>query len=95
MEYQSKFRREGFAVLGISMDEDGWKSVKPFLKQQKLNYPVVIGSEQIAKQYRPENMPMTVLIGRDGRVAATHSGMVDQTRCEQEIRALLRRQPGS
>jgi peroxiredoxin len=95
VEYQSKFKREGLAVLGISMDEDGWKSVKPFLTQQKLNYPVVIGSEQLGRRYGLENMPMTVLIGRDGKVAAAHSGMVDRIGCEQEIRTLLHRQPGS
>jgi len=25
------------------MDEDGWKSVKPFLEEKKVNYAVVIG----------------------------------------------------
>ncbi len=90
MEYQSKYKRDGLVVIGVSMDGDGWNSVRPYLQQQKLNYPVVIGSEQLAKQFGLENMPMTLLYGRDGKVAATHMGMVDRAGCEEEIRRLLR-----
>jgi cytochrome c biogenesis protein CcmG/thiol:disulfide interchange protein DsbE len=90
MEYQSKYKRDGLVVIGASMDEDGWKSVLPYLRQKKLNYPVVIGSEQLAKQFGLENMPMTLLYGRDGKVAATHVGVVDRAECEREIQKLLR-----
>jgi peroxiredoxin len=90
MEYQSRYKREGLVVIGVSMDGDGWKSVRPYLQQKKLNYPVVIGSEQLAQQFGLENMPMTLLYGRDGKVAATHMGMVDRAGCEEEIQKLLR-----
>src|SRR5262245_32988675 len=43
MEFQDKYKERGLSVLGVSLDEDGWKSVKPFLAENKLNYPVVIG----------------------------------------------------
>lgn len=41
MEFQDKYKADGLAVIGISMDEDGWKSVKPFVAERKFNYPVV------------------------------------------------------
>ncbi len=44
MEFQNKYKDRGFVVIGVSMDKDGWKSVRPFLEEHKLNYPVVIGS---------------------------------------------------
>jgi len=40
VEFQNKYRKEGLAAIGVSMDDDGWKSVKPFLEEHKLNYPV-------------------------------------------------------
>jgi peroxiredoxin len=90
-EFESKYKHSGLAVIGVSMDEDGWKSVKPFLKEKKLNYPVVVGNEDLAKLYGGvETMPMTLLIDRDGKIAATHVGMVDKDACESEIRTLLR-----
>jgi peroxiredoxin len=76
MDFQNKYKERGVSVIGVSMDEDGWKSVKPFLKENKLNYPVVIGNESLAKLYSVDAMPVTQLIDRDGRIAESHSGMV-------------------
>ena len=89
MEYQSKYRKDGLVVLGVSMDDDGWKQVRPYIHEKKLNYRVVIGSEELARQFQLENMPMTLIYGRDGKLAAKHVGMVDRAACDQEIHALL------
>lgn len=91
MEFERQYKDSGLAVIGVSMDDDGWKSVKPFLEQKKLNYTVVIGNEDLAKQYGLASMPMTVLIDREGKIAALHTGMVDKAACEAEIRKLLLR----
>ena len=91
VEFESRFKDSGLAVIGVSMDADGWKSVKPYLKEKKLNYPVVIGSEGLANQYGLTSMPMTALIDRQGKIAALHTGVVDKAACEGEIRQLLLR----
>jgi peroxiredoxin len=91
MEFESRFKDSGLVVIGVSMDDDGWKSVKPYLELKKMNYPVVIGSENLAKQYGLASMPMTVLIDREGKIAALHTGVVDKAACEDEIRKLLAR----
>ncbi len=50
MEFDAKYKGRGLAVIGVSMDEDGWKTVKPFLALDKgpetgghtaMKYPVV------------------------------------------------------
>jgi peroxiredoxin len=48
MEFQRKYKEHGLAVIGVSMDEDGWKALKPFLEKAKLNYSVVIGSQHLS-----------------------------------------------
>jgi peroxiredoxin len=99
MEFDAKYKDHGLAVIGVSMDEDGWKTVRPFLAQEKdpetgghtaMKYPVVIGSDTLAKQYNLTSMPMTLLIDRDGRIAASHSGMVEKDDWESKIRSLLK-----
>jgi peroxiredoxin len=90
MEFQSKYKASGLSVIGVSMDEDGWKSVKPFLEKQPMNYSVVIGNPDLAKLYGVDAMPMTLLIDRDGKVAASHVGMVDKNAFESEIQILLK-----
>ena len=89
MEFQNKYKGRGLSVVGISMDDDGWKSVKPFITEHKVNYTVLIGNENLAKQYAVEQMPVTLLIDQDGRVAESHTGVVDRNAFEADIRTLL------
>ena len=51
------------------MDDDGWKSVKPWIKEKRVNYPIVIGDERLGKQYGLQGMPLTVLVDREGMMA--------------------------
>jgi cytochrome c biogenesis protein CcmG/thiol:disulfide interchange protein DsbE len=89
VEFEKKYGDRGLAVVGISMDEDGWKSVRPYLKSKRLNYPVVIGDEQLGKAYRLGAMPRTILVDRDGRIAATYDGVVPKASFERDLQALL------
>jgi thiol-disulfide isomerase/thioredoxin len=63
IEFQRTYGNRNFVVLGVSLDEDGWKSVKPFIEQKKIDYPVVIGDDKIAalddaghRQVRPHSI---------------------------------------
>jgi peroxiredoxin len=93
IDFQNQFKSEGLAAIGVSMDDDGWKSVTPFITQKKVNYAIVIGDEALGKLYELGAMPRTVLIDREGRIAASFSGVVDRAKCEADIRALLAEKP--
>jgi len=80
---------EASLPLAFPWNDDGWKSVRPFLQQNKLNYPVVIGNQGLAKQYGVDALPVTLLIDRDGKIVHSHAGMVDKSSFEHEIQALL------
>lgn len=90
IDFQNKYRGSGLAVIGVSMDDDGWKLVKPFITEKGMNYPVILGTPDLAKSYDVDAMPKTLLIDRGGRIAASHIGVVDRTAFEGEIRALLK-----
>ena len=94
MEFQNKYGKDGLTAIGVSMDDDGWKSVKPFLEEHKLNYPVVIANEGLANRYGGlPSLPMTLLIDRNGKIAESHAGIVDKDAFENKIKALLRERP--
>jgi peroxiredoxin len=90
IEYESKYKGSGLAVIGASMDDDGWKVVKPFVEEKKMNYPVVLCNEELCKQYGVDALPVTVLIDRKGKIAETYSGVVDRAACEAKIQSLLK-----
>ena len=87
--FESRYMADGLQVIGVSLDDDGWKSVVPFLGKTPVNYPVVIASGEVATRYGVEAMPMTVLIDREGKVAGMHLGTVKKDVWEAEIGRLL------
>jgi peroxiredoxin len=96
VEFQKKYANQGLVVIGISMDDDGWKSVRPWLDEKKVNYPIVIGNESLGKQYGLDSeMPLTALVDRGGRIANLHTGVVDKAATEKEIQVLLQEKAGS
>lgn len=94
-EFQNKYRADGLSAIGVSMDADGWKSVKPFLEEHKLNYPVVIGDDNLASQFGLAQMPKTLLIDRNGKISKSHVGLVNKDVFESEIKALLHESPAT
>lgn len=89
MSFVSKYKDQGLAAIGVAMDDDGWKKVKPFVTANKMNYPVVLGNDSLAKRYGINALPVTLLIDREGRIAASHTGLVDKTVFEEQIQSLL------
>jgi peroxiredoxin len=89
IEFAKKYEGAGLAVIGVSLDGDGWKSVKPWIAAKKVNYTIVVGNEELGNKYGLNGMPLTALIGRDGKIADCHGGIVDREGTEKRIRELL------
>ena len=96
MEFQNRYGKDGLAAMGVSMDEEGWKAVKPYLQDHKLNYPVVVGTKAVATEYGGlPSLPVTLLIDRSGNIAELHAGMVDKSEFESKIKQLLQKGSGT
>jgi cytochrome c biogenesis protein CcmG/thiol:disulfide interchange protein DsbE len=90
IEFQRKHKDQGFEVLGIAMDDEGWEVVKPFVDRMGMNYRVVMGNDPTAQLYGGiEAMPTTFLIDRTGKIAAVHVGLVGKKDFEDGIQHLL------
>ena len=90
MQFERKHKDKGFSVIGVSMDEEGWEVVKPFLAELSVNYRVVIGSDETAASYGGvDALPTTFLIDREGRVAAKYVGVTSRGEFEDGIEQLL------
>jgi thiol-disulfide isomerase/thioredoxin len=89
-ELSEKYREDGLAVIGISMDEDGWAAVKPFMEQMRMTYPVVMGNKRVAYLYGDvESLPVAFFVDRKQRVAVIHLGPASRKDFEKAIRTLL------
>lgn len=90
-EFQRKYGDQDLRVIGVSLDDEGWKVVKPFIKAASVPYRIVLGNDATAKAYGIGSMPDTFLIDREGRIAATNVGMVDRSGLEKNIQVLLQK----
>jgi cytochrome c biogenesis protein CcmG/thiol:disulfide interchange protein DsbE len=90
VEFTRRYAGNDFAVIGVSVDDGGWKSVRSFIDEQRVNYPIVIGNDSVAHLYDGvQSLPTTMIIDRSGRIAAVHTGLCKQSEYESDIRAVL------
>ncbi len=92
MELQNKYRDQGFQIIGVSMD-DSPEPVRDFYRQFRMNYPVVMGNAKTGELYGGVlGLPITFVIGRDGRIYSKHIGATDISLFDREIKAQLQAQ---
>jgi cytochrome c biogenesis protein CcmG/thiol:disulfide interchange protein DsbE len=89
-EFQRKYKDRGFEVVGVSMDDDGWKVITPFVQMKKINYRVVLGDDKTGDLYGGlEALPTTFVIDRSGRIASVHVGLAGKKDFSDAIEKLL------
>src|ERR1700679_3249414 len=101
IELESAHKSGSFTVVGVSMDtsyegsksaDEAWSKVKPFVLDHKLNYPVLMGDATLITSYKLGAVPATYLIDKQGRIAATYSGVADKSDVDSNIKRLLAEQ---
>ncbi len=95
VDFEQKYKSQGFAVLGVSMDEEGWPAVKPFVAERKINYRILLGNDSMAQLYGGlDSLPTSYIIDRDGKVAfPPHIGLISKNEYINEIQCLLGDRP--
>ena len=89
-EFETTYKNQGFAVLGVAMDDEGWETVKPYIQRQQVNYRVLGGTDAVSMLYGDvESLPTTFVIDRSGKIASIHIGLVSKSDYSEEIQQLL------
>ena len=59
---------KGFVVVAVNMQESA-KTVRPFVQELKLSFPIALDAEgTVSRDYGVRALPVSFLIGRDGRI---------------------------
>ena len=96
IELSDKYRDAGLTVLGVSMDEDGWPVVKPFVEKMRVSYPILLGNKRTGYLYGDvESLPLAFFVDRNQRVAAIHLGAASRKEFEKAIQTLLAQPAGN
>ena len=86
IEVYEKYKSKGLEIVGISLDQDGWEKVKPYVERAKITYPVVIGDGELAEAYGGiDAIPTTFVIDRKGNIVGKQIGMMSKANFEKMI----------
>ncbi len=69
-----EYKDEGLVVVGVGLDQGGASVIAPFVEANDVSYTILVGNQEIGRDYRVRSIPMTLTIDRDGRVAAKDVG---------------------
>lgn len=90
LEVYKQYKSKGLEIVGISLDQDGWKPVKPFIERYKITYPIVVGDGNLADAYGGiEAIPTTFVVDKKGNIVNRHLGYMDKGAFENLIKDLL------
>ncbi len=92
VKLQEKYGSRGLQFVGVAIDQPG--KVAPFASEFGMNFPVLIGGADAigltrTLGNRASVLPFTVILTRDGRIAATETGAVKEARFESFLASLL------
>ncbi len=89
VDFHRRYAADGLRVLAVAVD-DTRETLLPYLTAHPLPFPVVLGDVPVTHAYNVSALPLSFLVDRQGRIAASHRGLVDRDEWEGRIRGLLR-----
>ena len=93
VELQKKYGGDGLVIVGISLDqgETGPQLVKAFVEKFGMNYPVVMGDEDVQQAFGGmDAIPTTFIIDRAGVIQARKTGAEPAEDFEKRVLAVLK-----
>lgn len=90
VKLQKDLADAGFSVVGLSVDQTGPDSVAKFVKNQQINYPVLLAEARTTQDFGGVyGIPVAFLVNKSGNVVKKYTGYVQHEILERDIRSLL------
>lgn len=94
VKLQAKYAARGLQIVGIATDETSEDSVRTFTRRMLVNYPILMGNEQVEQMVAGLGgdligLPYTVLVNRQGQIIRLHPGQLHPGETEKWISEAL------
>ena len=88
-EIHKNYSGKGVTILAVSLDFDNEKRVREFVKEEKIDYPILLGTLKLAERYGIRGIPATWIIDKQGRLYKRFLGPRSYKDLEKALTALL------
>jgi peroxiredoxin len=75
-------------IVGIALDKNGAKAVKPFVERHGINYTILLGNDEVFQEFDGFGIPHTVVLDASYRVVKMYRGPVTRGALEQDLRSI-------
>jgi thiol-disulfide isomerase/thioredoxin len=91
IELYEEHKNAGLVVVGVGLDEGGAGVLRPYVEQNGITYPILVGNRDVGQAYGLRGIPTTFILDRNGRIASKHVGFapeIGETMREEVARLL-------
>jgi cytochrome c biogenesis protein CcmG/thiol:disulfide interchange protein DsbE len=75
-------------VVSIALDQEGLKTIKPFVESNEINYTVLVGDEEVFQRFNGIGIPYTLVLDPSQRIVRIYRGPATKESLEQDLRAI-------
>jgi thiol-disulfide isomerase/thioredoxin len=75
-------------VLGVAVDVEGAEAVAPWVAEQNVEYAILIGDEDLAREFGAMGFPTLAIVTPDGRLDSLHVGLIEKAELEEIVAPL-------
>lgn len=75
-------------VLGIALDQEGAKTIRPFVASNKINYTVLVGNEEVFQRFNGIGIPYTLVLDPSQRIVKVYRGPITKEALEQDLKTI-------
>lgn len=83
------YKDKGLVVLAVSVDQGSWDVVKSFMTEYGITYTVLKGTDDVAEKYQVRNIPMLLVLNKEGKISKRYMGFGSDEELERDIKAYL------
>ena len=87
---QTRYQKQGLAVIGMSVDETGAQSVKKYASGLGVKFTLAMANDEVLDAYGPiRSIPTTFFINRKGDIVRRVVGYIDGETMEDYVKEIL------
>ncbi len=85
-DLHKEYSPKGFAVIGISLDDDSSKVVAKFIQKMEIVYPVLMADSNVSRDFGGViGIPTSFLVDKKGEVVQRYNGYVTHEVLQKDI----------